>query len=650
MNDYISALPLIAIFIPFLAAFIIALIGKRAHNLKRAIAVIFTLIPLIAVIMMMKPIFMEGNVISYWMGNWIPEKEWAIGIGLEIDGLGLFVGLIIAFTCFLSSVYSIRYMERDNGLDKYYTLFMLLTASMIAFVFSGDLFNMYVMLEVMTFAAIALTAFRNHLYKSIEAGFKYIVIGSLGSSLILLGTVLIYSKVHTLNIAQISALIHGNYDNVTIFALALMLTGYAVKAFLVPCHTWPPDAHMSAPSSISMLLSGVMSKTGVFGIIRILYMIYRSEALGNPSMEFIIIFWGTITMFLGATMALIQTDFKRLLAFSSVSQLGYVITALGVGLGADPTLGTSAATSVAVSGTMAGLYHMFNHSMYKCLLFLCAGAVLYRAGTTDLRKLGGLAKKMPYTTVLFLIGAASISGIPPFNGFISKWMIYQATYEAGYWPVTIVALLVSVMTLAYFVKLGQSVFFGSMPEDMKDVKDIPWSMRIPMTVLAVMCILGGTFWNFISDKIIEPVAYSIYNIAGYMDVMFSKGYTLKMFKEEIMIPDMTRAMSGYWSPINWMILFVVLLIGFIVLASLGIRSHTTDMEMDVNNTKYDTFTGGEKEQYSHPSGNDLFWGLRHQLSGYFNVIHDAHSGIVNDYVLWVVACLALMTIYLFAVL
>jgi multicomponent Na+:H+ antiporter subunit D len=636
-------LPIIAIIVPFAAAFIVGLLGEKLLNVKKILAILATLVSLIAVGLLIKPIVINREIANYWMGHWVPEKLWAIGIGLEVDGLGLFVGLIIAVTCLLSSIYSVKYMERDSGLEKYYPLFLLLTGSMLGFVFTGDLFNMYVMLEIMTFAAIGLTAFRNGLYKSIEAGFKYIVIGSLGSSFILLGTVLLYSEVHTLNMAQIAALLHTNrFTPVTIFALALMLVGYAVKAFLVPCHTWPPDAHMSAPSSISMLLSGVMSKTGVYGLIRLLFMIYQT--MGMPQMEFLIVFWGTITMFIGVTMALIQTDFKRLLAFHSVSQIGYVVTALGVGLAMDK--------SVAVVGTMGGLYHMLNHAMFKCLLFLSAGAVLYTTGTTDLNKLGGLSKRMPYTTAMFLIGAASIAGIPPFNGFVSKWLIYQATYQSGYAPVTIIALLVSVMTLASFVKVAQSVFFGQLSEEHKAAEEIPWLMRIPMTVLAVVCLLGGVLYNTVSKYLIEPAAYSIYNIGDYIDVMFQKGYAEQMFKTKIEIPQLDPMLAGYWNPQAWLALFVILLIGFIIVISLNLRStrkNTLEI-IDELDTKYESFTGGEKEEHTQIGGHDLFWGLKHELKVYFDTIHNAHSGVVTDYVLWIVACLAVVSIYLFAVL
>ncbi|WP_052447328.1 proton-conducting transporter membrane subunit, partial [Clostridium polynesiense] len=535
MTSYVTNLPVIAIIVPFVMAFIIGLTGNKNLKLKKFLSLLATLISLVAVLLLIKPIMVNKNIATYWMGNWKPVEGWAIGIGLEVDALSLFVGLIIAVTCFLSSIYSIRYMERDNSLEKYYTLFLLLAGSMLGFVFTGDLFNMYVMLEIMTFAAVALTAFRNKTYKAIEAGFKYIVIGSLGSSLILIGTVLLYAQVNTLNMAQISAVIYNNdLTPVTIMALTLLLTGYAVKAFLVPCHTWPPDAHMSAPSSISMLLSGVMSKTGVYGIIRILYMLFHAS--GKTSLAALIITWGTITMLVGVTMALVQTDFKRLLAFHSVSQLGYIMVGLGVGL--------VSTNEIAVLGALGGLYHMLNHATFKCLLFLTAGAVLYTTGTTDLDKLGGLGKKMPLTTVLFMIGAAAISGIPPFNGFVSKWLIYQASYEAGYYWVTIAALLVSVMTLASFVKVGQSVFFGQRHKDYDNVKDVPWTMRIPMIILSLICVIGGLFPRFISKYLLEPTAYAMYNLGGYIEVMFGKEFVAKMFKSTVTIPEINYSYAG----------------------------------------------------------------------------------------------------------
>lgn len=642
-NDY-SGYPLIAILTPFVLAFIIGLFKEKYIKIKKAIVVFGCIASFIITVLLIKPVFLDGKIITYWLGNWKPVDNIAIGIGMEVDALSLFVGLIITAACVLSSIYSIKYMSKDDGLGKYYTLFLLLAGSMIGFVFTGDLFNMYVMLEIMTFAAIALTAFRTQKDKALEAGFKYLVIGGLGSSLILMGTALMYAQTHTLNIAQIALELNSRgekFTPVTILALALLLVGYAVKSFMVPCHTWPPDAHMSAPSSISMLLSGVMSKTGVYGLIRILFMIFMVS--GNKALAYLVMIWGAITMVVGVSMALLQTDFKRLLAFHSVSQLGYVITGIGVGL--------TAADGIANLGLMGGLYHMVNHASFKCLLFLCAGAVLYRVGTTDLNKVSGLGKKMPFTTVMFFIGAAAISGIPPFNGFASKWILYQSTSETQMPIITIVELIVSVLTLASFIKVGHSVFFGAEREELKEVKEVPFTMKLPMGILALICFVFGICSNYVIKGILVPIVDAIRNVPKYIDNMLLGDLSI-LHLENYTKSDLEFAFRGEYNPESFLILFFIGVIAIIVAMTLGIhkigkcRVESSSLEGAMD-TKYEVFTGGEKEEFSKVGPHDLFWGMKHDFKGYFNRLSNAHSGVVNDYALWVVVTMAVIIIYCF---
>ena len=642
-NDY-SGYPLIAILTPFVLAFIIGLFKEKYIKIKKAIAILGCMASFIITVLLIKLVFLDGKIITYWLGNWKPVDNIAIGIGMEVDALSLFVGLIITAACTLSSIYSIKYMSKDDGLGKYYTLFLLLAGSMIGFVFTGDLFNMYVMLEIMTFAAIALTAFRTQKDKALEAGFKYLVIGGLGSSLILMGTALIYAQTHTLNIAQIALELNSGgekFTPVTILALALLLVGYAVKSFMVPCHTWPPDAHMSAPSSISMLLSGVMSKTGVYGLIRILFMIFMVS--GNKALAYLVMIWGAITMVVGVSMALLQTDFKRLLAFHSVSQLGYVITGIGVGL--------TAADGIANLGLMGGLYHMVNHASFKCLLFLCAGAVLYRVGTTDLNKVSGLGKKMPFTAVMFFIGAAAISGIPPFNGFASKWILYQSTSETQIPIITIVELIVSVLTLASFIKVGHSVFFGAEKEELKEVKEVPFTMKLPMGILALICFVFGICSNYVIKGILVPIVEDIRNVPKYIDNMLLGDLSL-LHLENYTKSDLEFAFRGEYNPESFLILFFIGVIAIIVAMTFGIhklgkcRVESSSLEGAMD-TKYEVFTGGEKEEFSKVGPHDLFWGMKHDFKGYFNRLSNAHSGVVNDYALWVVVTMAVIIIYCF---
>ena len=641
-KEFINNLPIITIMIPFVLAFVIGLFKDKYMNLKRAFVVLATAASLIGVILLIKPVLIDGQIITNWMGGFKPNEGMVIGIGLEVDSLSVFLGLIITVACFLSSIFSIKYMSKDNGLEKYYSLFLLLTASMIGFVFTGDLFNMYVMLEIMTFAAIALTAFRNFKDKSVEAAFKYIVTGSLGSSLILLGTTLLYSETKTLNLAQITLILQTNesISSVILVSFALMMVGYAVKAFMVPCHTWPTDAHMAAPSSISMILSGVMSKTGVYAIIRLVFMIFGfsiNSAVGN-----LILIWGVVTMVIGVSMALLQHDFKRLLAFHSVSQIGYIITALGIAI-----LEPSYIRTLALTG---GTYHMLNHAIFKGLLFLTAGAVLYVTGTTDLDKVSGLGKKMPFTMAMFLFGAAAISGIPPFNGFASKWMIYESGFSGNFGIVSIIAVVVSALTLASFIKVGHSVFFGPLREEHEDIKEVPFSMKLPMAILALGTVIFGLFPKFVIEKLLLPVVSSINNIAGY--VISGLGGNLVELSEEFVVEATKFPEYGIYNPTNFLILFVILMIGFLALILLRGNHYGDNIkqsnEVEVKkseNYRYEVFAGGEDGGKTKVLSNDLFWGMKHQFKGYFTAIQEAHTGNVNDYSLWIVMTLAVVILF-----
>lgn len=663
--EVINNLPIIAIMIPFSLAFILGLFKDKHIKLKSIVTVLAMLISFICVLLLIKPIFVDGEVIVIWMGNWMPLEGKAFGIGLEIDSLGLFLALIITGASLLSAIYSLKYMSHDNGLEKYYVLFLLLTASMIGFVFTGDLFNMYVMLEIMTFAAIALTAFRNYKDKAVEAAFKYIVTGSLGSSLILLGTCLIYSETKTLNLAEIAVILKSvdEISPIIILSFSLIMVGYAVKAFMVPCHTWPTEAHMAAPSSISMILSGVMSKTGVYAIIRLVFMIFGLAS--NTPIGYLILVWGVVTMVIGVSMALLQHDFKRLLAFHSVSQIGYIITALGIAIVESGPISVLALTGAT--------YHMINHAIFKGLLFLTAGAVLYVTGTTDLDAVSGLGKKMPFTMAMFLFGAAAISGIPPFNGFASKWMIYEAGFSGSLGIVSIIAVVVSALTLASFIKVGHSVFFGPINEEHSNIEDIPISMKIPMGILSIGTIVFGLFPQFIVNKILIPVVSSIYDVSTYVSSALGNIYDSVFEVKTVM--NVKILTKGIYNPTNFLILFIILLIGvlsFVILkgdkinAEISEKSDVTfnmnifkkykssnlnSMDYSIANKsnicKYDIYVGGEDGEKVKVGANDLFWGMKYQLKEYFESIQKAHNGSVNEYSLWIIVTLLIVIIVTF---
>ena len=636
-----SHFPVICVMGLFLFAFLVTLLGK-CKCVRNTLFIFITSAVTLLMAYVCKQVLIDGEVISYWMGNWEPVAGYAIGIGYEIDGLNAFFAILVVLTIWLSSIYSIKYMSRDNNQNFYYTLFLLLSGSVLGLVLTGDVFNMFVMIEIMTFAAVALTAFRNGRKGALEAAFKYLVVGCVGSGFTLTGITLLYMNCHTLNMAQLSSIISGNGWNPTLVAaFALMFTGFGVKSFIVPFHAPAADAYMSAPTSVSMLFSGMVNKAGVYGLIRVSFVIFR--AMDQNALQILMVLLGTVTMFIGVTMALAQHDLKRLLAFHSISQIGYVITAVGL------------TTALGISG---GLFHALNHTLFKGLLFLCAGAVFYATGTTNLDKLGGLSKKMPKTTICFLIGAFSISGLPPFNGFASKWMIYSAAWEKAsltgnffYAIVTIAAVVVSVMTLASFIKVTQAVFFGQAPAALKDTKEVPFSMRLPMWIMSALCLFGGIFYELVYKYILRPATNAVLNVTDYIDKMLGEGTAAAAGVTNI---EAAPATLGSWKPIYWLILFATVLIAVCIVVLLGSNDRGRVLELESTEEevdgKYATFFGGEKSVHSHVSGSDLFWGFKKNFAGYFNVMTGIHSGSVNDYSLMAVCAGAVFIVVMFIVL
>ncbi len=635
--DFVKHFPVIAVMGLFLCAFLVEIFGAKNKIIRNTITLIAAFGAFALIAALIKPVLIDGNILAYWMGNWEPVNGYAIGIGYEIDALNMFFALLVVTTILLAAIYSIKYMARDHHLGHYYTLFLMLSGSVLGLVLTGDIFNMFVMIEIMTFASVALTAFRNNKTGALEAGFKYLIIGSIGSSMTLAGIALLYAQCHTLNMAQISAALANGLTPTSITAFALMFSGFGVKSYLVPFHAPAADAYMTAPTSISMVFSGMVNKAGVYGMIRLVYIIFR--AMDLTSVQLMLATFGTVTMFVGVTMALAQHDFKRLLAFHSISQIGYVITAIGL---------------ATVLGLEAGLFHAMNHTLFKGLLFLTAGAVLYATGTTDLDKLGGLAKKMPKTAICFLVGAFSISGLPPFNGFASKWMIYQATYQKAavtgnfaYAFVTIVALVVSVMTLASFIKVTQAVFFGQLPKHLEDTKEVPLSMRVPMWIMSALCILSGVFYNFVERFLLAPAAKAVLNVTNYIDKMMGEGTAAAAGMADYAANDVVLTL---WNPVLWLVLFAIVLIAVCIVILTGDKTRgrvLAKTEADSEDGKYATFFGGEQSAHSHVAGSDLFWGFKHDFKGYFKFIQGMHSGVVNDYALYAVVGAALITVLMF---
>jgi multicomponent Na+:H+ antiporter subunit D len=465
----INILPLF-VAVPLAAAFLISLLGKSSKRIPDLLSNLACLILLIFSLYTLNIIHKTlHNILVYKVGGWVPP----IGICMVLDGLTSFMLITLNLVAFLVVIYSASYMERYTDKSKFYTLFMLMLAGMNGVIITGDLFNLFVFLEIASISSYALVAFGTEA-EELEASFKYAVMGSVASSFILLGIAILYSFTSTLNMADMAnALAQKDPSRILPFVSVLFLMGFGLKAALVPFHAWLPDAHPSAPAPISAMLSGVLIKAlGVYAIMRIFFNIM---GINNITLS-IFMFLGAISMLMGVFLALGQWDFKRLLAYHSISQIGYVI--LGLGLGTP-------------LGILGGLFHLFNHSIFKSLLFLTSGAVDYSLGTRDLQKMGGLRKNMPITANTSLVASLSIAGIPPFNGFFSKLIIILACIQVRRFGYAFWAVVASILTLASFMKVQRYAFFGELNKRWRDAKEVPWTMRLSMIVLTVICIFAG---------------------------------------------------------------------------------------------------------------------------------------------------------------
>ena len=454
-----SILPLF-IAIPIGLAFIIPMVGRKFKHLPDLLANLATLTLVIL------SLFILGDNSIYEMGRWRAPY----GIVLVLDGLSALMLLTISIISFMATLYSVRYMERYTANHKYYSLFLLMVAGMNGVVLTGDLFNLYVFMEIAAIASYALVAFGTQ-HEELEAAFKYLVLGTVASTFILLGIGLLYGLTGTLNMADMANRLTGG--NLILFSLSLFIVGFGLKAALVPFHAWLPDAHPSAPAPISAMLSGVVIKAlGVYAMARIIFNVFGLSGLSSE----VLLILGTISMVVGVFLAIGQWDFKRLLAYHSVSQIGYVI--VGIGLGTP-------------LGILGGLFHLVNHAVFKSLLFLDAGSVEYATGTRRLDKMGGLSQKMPVTGFSSMIASLSISGIPPFNGFWSKLIIIWACVEAGHPVYAFWGTIVGIMTIASFMKVQRYGFLGKLGDAWNNIREVPGLMRVAMIILAVLCFSMG---------------------------------------------------------------------------------------------------------------------------------------------------------------
>ncbi|WP_425059080.1 NAD(P)H-quinone oxidoreductase subunit 2, chloroplastic [Sporomusa carbonis] len=399
------------------------------------------------------------------------------------DIFSLSFAVLIVLVGAFNLVYSIGYMAHSHAQNRYYMFFVLMIGGLVGVALSKDFFSFFVFWEIMSSWTLYFVIIHEESTEALQEGFKYFVFNYIGANFIFLGMLVLTAHVGSFAFAAVSAALGGLSTLVAGAGLILMTAGFLMKAAVLPARIDYQMHPAAAPTPVSGYISAVLLKSAPFWLIKLFFGLSGVAIFGkfgivaNASTVTYAVSWiGGLTILGGAVMALLQSGIKLMLIYSTVSQIGYII--LGLSLGS--TLGTA-----------AGLLHFINHMFFKNLLFLAAGAVMLQAHAYNLNEVGGLGRKMPFTLLFFMVGALSLAGIPPFNGFTSKWLVYEAAMEQGYVGLAMISLVASVLTVAYFIKFMHSAFFGSTSAKFAHVTDPPWTMLAPMGLLSVVCIVFG---------------------------------------------------------------------------------------------------------------------------------------------------------------
>ncbi|MDD5772786.1 MAG: proton-conducting transporter membrane subunit [bacterium] len=507
-----SSLPLFAIFIPLLGSIAIPILRGKIEKYVNQFTVLITVLTF-AMVLLMYPDIGRGNILEKSFNS-----GFSIGFLFQVDALGYFIGFISAFIWMLTSFYSIEYMANKGNLLRYNMFSLLSLAGMLGVVFTGNLFSLYLAFELLTVASYVLIIQEEN-SKAMRAGMIYLFMGIAGGLILLFSILATYAMAGTGDFTGLASKLSGSplLHSLLPYVFWGYIIGFGVKAGLFPFHVWVPEAYSITPSPSSALFAGVMKKAGAYGILRAIYSIVGMDLLRGETMLTVLLVFSLISIFLGSAIAISQTELKKMLAYSSIAQIGYIV--LGFAL-------------LTPRGATGGTLHILNHALTKSTLFLAAGSFIFKKGIVNIADLEGIGKKMPVTTACFTIAGLSMIGFPPFCGFISKWFLALGSldvvnYGSYSFYVGVIALstlmLSSFMNLVYYGPVIYKAWFGgensdnpsleyAVTDEESKIEDPSLYMLIPLIILTAGIVCFGIFPQF-------PVSF----VQKIVDGFFSAG-------------------------------------------------------------------------------------------------------------------------------
>ena len=466
-------LPALQVVIPLMAAPLCVLLRRPALAWALTLAVSWVVLA-IAVLLLLQ--VLETGPVTYPLGNW--AAPW--GIEYRVDMVGAFVLVIVAAIGAVVTPFARRSVEHEIPRDRiylFYAMYLLCLTGLLGIAITGDAFNLFVFLEISSLSSYVLIGLGTE-RRALTAAYRYLIMGTLGATFYLIGVAMMYMMTGTLNMADLATLMPAVADTRTILvALAFLTVGISLKLALFPLHLWLPNAYTYAPSVVTAFLAATGTKVAVYVLIRIFFTIFggvevfRINLIGDVLMGLAI-----LAMVSGSAVAIYQNNVKRMLAYSSVAQIGYMV------------LGVSFAT---VTGLTGGIVHLFNHALIKCALFMALGCVFMRIGSVHIGDMAGLGRRMPVTMASFVVSGLSLIGVPLTVGFVSKWYLIQAALEKGWWPIAVLVLFSSLLAVIYIWRVVEVAYFRPAPEGGPAPAEAPLSMLVPMWLLTGASVYFG---------------------------------------------------------------------------------------------------------------------------------------------------------------
>jgi multicomponent Na+:H+ antiporter subunit D len=473
MQTLLVNLPALQIVLPLLAAPICFLLRKPGMAWLLAFTVSLSGFAVSAALFTQVS---GGMVISYAMGGWAPP--W--GIEYRIDTLSALVLLLVSGMAVATLAFARKSIEKEIALQSrsvFYTAFLLCLAGLLGIAITGDAFNLFVFLEISSLSSYILISFGKD-RRALTASFQYLIMGTIGATMLLIGIGFLYMMTGTLNMADLATRLPAVMDTNTVrAAFAFIVVGLSIKLALFPLHIWLPNAYSYAPSVVTIFLAATSTKVALYALIRFIFTVFGAEfAFGEMPLQFVLIFLAVLAVLSGSLSAIFQTNIKHALAYSSIAQVGYMM--IGIAL-------------VSVTGLSAGILHLFNHAIMKGCLFMALGCVYYQCGSARIADFKGLGKTMPWTMAAFVIGGLGLIGMPLTAGFISKWYLVMAALEHGWAGAVIIATVLagSLLAVAYIWRIVEAAYFQQ--PDKTEKAEAPLALLIPTWILALATIYFG---------------------------------------------------------------------------------------------------------------------------------------------------------------